>query len=85
MSDVARIGPADDGVQRFYRLYARRSSDFAVVESDYCCRTLGGTVAEHRARQHAEQLLTRSKPRYDQVRVTLHVVHPIMERGFDDE
>ena len=82
MSEVAKIGPADDGVQRFYRLYARRSSDFAVVEDDFCCRTLGGWVAEHRARQQAERLM---KQGCDQVRVTLHVVHPIMERGFEDE
>ena len=83
MSEVARIGPADDGVQRFYRLYARRSSDFAVDEYDFCCRTLGGAVAENKARQQAERLM-KTKPAYDQVRITLHVVHPIMERGFDD-
>ena len=83
MSEVARIGPADDGVQRFYRMYARRSSDFVVDEYDFCCRTLGGAAAEHAARQQAEWLL-RTKPAYDQVRITLHVVHPIMERGFDD-
>ena len=79
MSEVAKIGPADDGVQRFYRLYARRSSDFAVVEDDFCCRTLGGAVAEHRARQQAERLM---KQGYNQVRVTLHVVYPIIEAGF---
>jgi hypothetical protein len=84
MSEVARIGPADDGVERFYRLYARRSSDFAVIESDFCCRALGGAVAENKVKQLAERLM-RSKPRYDQVRISLHIVHPIMERGFDDE
>ena len=84
MSDVSRIGPADDGVQRFYRLYARRSSDFAIIKTDYCCRTLGGAVAERKVGQHAEQLLTR-KPVFDQVRVTLHVVYPLIEMGFNDE
>jgi hypothetical protein len=84
MSEVAKIGPADDGVQRFYRLYARRASDFVVAEHDFCCRTLGGAVAEHKARKHAEWLM-KTKPPYDQVRITLHVVHPIMERGFEDE
>ena len=84
MSEVARIGPADDGVQRFYRLYARRSSDFAVLESEFCCRTLGGAVAEHKVKQQAMRLM-KSTPQYDQVRVTLHVVHPIMEKGFEDE
>ena len=84
MSEVARIGPADDGVQRFYRLYARRSSDFAVVENEFCCRTLGGAVAENKVKQHAAELIG-GKPPYDQIRITLHVVHPIFERGFDDE
>lgn len=84
MSEISKIGTADDGVQRFYRLYARRKSDFVVLESDFCCRTLGGAVAEHKARKEAEWLM-KTKPKYDQVRITLHVVHPIMERGFDDE
>jgi hypothetical protein len=82
MSEIARIGPADDGVQRFYRLYARRSSDFAVFEHDFCCRTLGGAVAENQARKMIERLMKQGR---DQVRITLHVVHPIMERGFEDE
>jgi len=85
MSEVARIGPADDGVQRFYRLYARRSADFVVFESDFCCRTLGGAAAENQARKEAEWLMKTCKPAYDQVRITLHVVYPIMEKGFEDE
>lgn len=76
----ARIGALE--VQRFYRLYARRSSDFAAIENDYCCRTLGGAVAEQKARKLAERLM---KNGCDQVRITLHVVYPIIELGFDDE
>ena len=82
MSEIARIGSADDRVQRFYRLYARRSSDFAVIEEDFCCHALSGAVAEQKARKLANRLIQQG---CDQVRITLHVVYPIVEMGFADE
>jgi len=83
MSDVARIGPADDGVLRFYSVYARRSADFSVIETEFDCKALGGPLAEHEARKHADKL-RRSKPPYDQIRVTLCIVHPVLSEGFDN-
>ena len=82
MSDVANIGPADDGVLRFYSVYARRSSDFVVLEKEFDCNKLGGVNAEHEAKKHVEKLRN-SKPPYDQFRVSLCIVHPIMSEGFD--
>lgn len=83
MSDVARISPADDGVLRFYSVYARRSADFSVIEKEFDCKALGGPQAEHKARAHADKL-RRSKPPYDQIRVTLCIVHPVLSEGFDN-
>ena len=83
MSDVARIGPADDGVLRFYSVYARRSADFAVIETEFDCKALGGPQAEYEAMKHADKL-RRSKPPYDQVRVTLCIVHPVLSDGFEN-
>jgi hypothetical protein len=83
MSDVARIGPADDGVLRFYSVYARRSADFSVIDTEFDCKALGGPQAEHEARKHADKL-RRSKPPYDQIRISLCIIHPIMSEGFED-
>lgn len=82
MGDVARIGPADDGVLRFYSVYARRSSDFSVIEREFDCKALGGPLAEYEARKCADKM-RRSKPPYDQVRVTLCIVHPVLSEGFE--
>jgi len=83
MSDVARIGPADDGVLRFYSVYARRSTDFSVIATAFDSKALGGPQAEHKARAHVDKL-RRSKPPYDQIRVTLCIVHPVLSEGFDN-
>jgi hypothetical protein len=83
VSDVARIRPADDGVLRFYSVYARRSADFSVIETEFDCKALGGPQAEHKARQHVDKL-RRFKPPYDQIRVTLCIVHPVLSVGFEE-
>jgi hypothetical protein len=83
MSDVARIDPADDGVLRFYSVYARRSADFAVIETDFDCKALGGPQAEYEAKKHADKL-RRSKPPYDRIRISLCIIHPIMSEGPED-
>lgn len=73
-SNVSILPQQAQNVLRFYRVYARRSSDFSVVDEEFDCAESGGPKAEFEARRCAARLRHQG---YDQVKIDLCIVHPI--------
>lgn len=80
MNDVSQLEIQDDGILRFYRVYARRPSDFAVLEEEFNCREHGGENAEHMAKRAGAKLIGQG---FTQVKIDLVIVHPIARVGID--